>query len=164
MEQEKINKMYSSVKKVSVVGNSNRINLGWSYDDYVYVKGNIIKHAKHVKQNPECTDQHLIIEGFDGTLRLPRDYLGLKLDIKTFCGSVKGKIGHEGSIDVGLGNVDLSLHSPIEVKASCSMGNVQVTNMVREKAHKYYPPKINPHGTLFVKTSRGNIDIKYKFK
>jgi DUF4097 and DUF4098 domain-containing protein YvlB len=153
-EQYEIDEVYNNVVKITLKNGTNDLCLLLSKDNSVSVKGLI-------DTKPEFKDRNLFIDRLEGTLRLPKNVIGLEINIRTSVGDIEGDIAHKGRVVTSTGDIDLELYAPLTLKISTSTGDINVEKMISSGRGIFVPPNANPIGTLVIETSSGDVNIRY---
>ena len=150
-----VDKGYEGVRRLEVRGVSNDVRLGLSDDGKVYVKGK-------TNAEPSYKDGRLSVERLNGDISAPKSDLELDLDIETTAGDITGDVAHKGYLRTTAGDISITLLTPVAVSAGTSCGKISVEGMLSKGHGRYVPPNVQSWGSLTLRTTAGDITVRYK--
>ena len=152
--ENEIDESYQNINAVSINSHVNDIELELSEDDKVYLNGSI-------ESEPILNNGKLKVSSFGGTVSIPKKKEDVTLDIKVSTGNIEGDVAHEGNLETSTGDISIDLYSPLTVHTLTSVGDINIKKMICEENDLYIPPDKKPVGNLYLKTSGGDIKVKY---
>jgi hypothetical protein len=152
--EKAIDEKYQVRTQVDIDSTNSSLELTLNNSNEVELKG---------KSNHQPTNQGgiLHLENYNGQVSMPTSQEDLSFNIEHTNGSIDGNVAHPGTIYTANGNIKLNLYAPLAVRATSTNGLVSIVKMQPNQDGTYAPIGQTPKGTLNLKTTNGDVEIKY---